>query len=234
MSPWFIVSGQYETEVTNHVLRTIRPDYNCIDVGSNFGYYTCLMARFAPSGRVIGIEADRHVYEIARDNIAINGFGHARAIHAAAGAISDEVSLFRRRGRSGNTSVIDVGELAEQLGEKPAEPFTVNGLRIDDLAAELAGRVDLMKIDVEGAEPMVIAGAKQTIIANAQIAIVMEWSPGQIQAAGFDVRKFLDDLRDLGLSPQNLEIDRAVPISYDELINLPYRAGVVLTRNSPR
>jgi hypothetical protein len=80
-TPWFIVSGRYETELTDFFLRHLKPDSHCIDVGANFGYYTCLMSRFCPSGKVIAIEADAHVCALVRDNIAINGFtGIAEAI----------------------------------------------------------------------------------------------------------------------------------------------------------
>lgn len=231
ISPWFIVTGHYETDLTNYFLRSFKPNSHCIDVGANFGYFTCLMARFCPKGRVIGIEADKHIYEIVRDNIAINGFGHAEAIHAAASSSSGEITFFRRHSRSGNTSIVSVGtDLTELLGERPAEPFDVGAIRIDDLSEKLGGRVDLMKIDVEGAEPLAIEGSRQTIASNPQLAIVMEWSPGQIQSAGFDLRDFLDSLQGQGIRPFDLENDREVLISYDELLNLPYRAGIVLKR----
>ena len=231
ISPWFIITGEYETNVTNFFLRNIRPDSHCIDAGANFGFFTCLMGRFNPQGRVIAVEADRHIYELVRDNIAINGFGHGQAIPAAVGSSDADVQLFRRNGRSANTSVIHVGvDITEQMGERPAEAFTVRGLRIDDLAMQLEGRVDLIKVDVEGYEPPVMTGAARTISTNPQLQIGMEWSPGQIQAAGFDLGDFLRALEQLGLKPHDLEPDRMTRLTFAELINLPYRAGIVLTR----
>ena len=57
----------------------------------------------------------------------------------------------------------------------------------NDLLPKLDGRVDFMKIDVEGCEPLAFRGAKELIASNRQLKIVMEWSPGQIRSAGFDV-----------------------------------------------
>ncbi|WP_419827417.1 FkbM family methyltransferase [Sphingomonas sp.] len=231
LSPWFIITGQYEIEPTNFFLREIRHDSHCIDVGSNFGYFTCLLARFCPEGKVIGVEADRHVYELVRDNIAINGFAHAQAVHAAAGDSDGEVTLFRRHSRSGNTSIIAADRgFTDLLGEEPAQPFTVRCVRIDDLADSIGGRVDLMKIDVEGSEPLAIAGAERTIAANPGLSIVMEWSPGQIQGAGFDVGDFLRVLEAKGLRAFELTRDAIVPLPYERLATLSYRSGIVLRR----
>ncbi|MEJ0052115.1 MAG: FkbM family methyltransferase [Methylovirgula sp.] len=232
LSPWFIVAGGYETELTNFFVSALKPGSHCIDVGANFGYFTGLMARFCPQGRVIGIEPDAHVFELARDNIFINGFGHAEVIHAAAGKHDFELTLHRRNTRSANTSIAKLpAEFIESMGEAPSEPFTVKCIPIDDLLPRLGGRVDFMKIDVEGAEPLVFEGAEKTIAANPQIRIVVEWSPGQLIAAGFEVSSYLSSLESMGLMPFDIEPDGSLKaLSFEELSQLPYRAGVVLKR----
>ena len=87
-----------------------------------------------------------------------------------------------------------------------------------------------MKVDVEGAEPLVFEGARETMANNPQLAIVMEWAPYQIREAGFDPATFLDRLRSLGLMAFDLKDGREQPLSFDALLALPYRAGVVLRR----
>ncbi len=232
VSPWFIITGTYETPLTDYFLRELQPDSHCLDVGSNFGYFVCLMARFCPQGRIIAVEPDENVYPLARDNIAINGFAHATVIHAAASDTECELTLYRRSERSANTSIVPVEEaFTTALGELPVVPFKIPGVPVDILADRLDGRVDFMKVDVEGAEPLVISGAQRTISRNPQMSIVMEWSPGQMQAAGFNIGSFIDDLRLTGLKAFDLDRDAVRALSYDELLNLPYRAGVVLKRS---
>ena len=58
----------------------------------------------------------------------------------------------------------------------------------------------------------------------------MEWSPGQIQHAGFDVAQFLSELEAAGLRPFDLMNGQEKAISFATLAELPYRAGVVLRR----
>ena len=131
--------------------------------------------------------------------------------------------------RSGNTSVVHYGTgLTDRLGEPPEEEFRAEGLRIDDLLPSLAGRVDFMKVDVEGAEPLAFAGARQTIAANPQIQIVVEWSPGQLQLAGHDLRDFLGSLDAMGLRASTLSRRGPIAISFDDVANLPYQAGLLL------
>lgn len=231
LSPWLILSGKYEIDITDFFLNNLRPNSSCLDVGANFGFFTCLMARFCHQGKVIAVEPNHHVYELLRDNIHVNGLqDRTTAKHAA---ISDSVGtlkLYPRTTRSGNTSIFDVSEaFLDVLGEPRSEPFQVACLRIDDLLPEFDNRIDFIKIDVEGAEPLAMRGARQTISANPQLNIVMEWSPGQIQAAGFNVAEFVDDLRSLGLQAAEIGQNGGQEIPLEDLGNLGYRAGILLT-----
>jgi len=230
LTPWFIVSGRYETELTDFFLKNLKPDSYCIDIGANFGYYTCLMSRFCPSGRVIAVEADEHVYELARDNIFINGFEHiAQAIHGAASDSGEWLTLYRRLSRSANTSLAKMSDdFVAQMGELPSQPFEVKGIRIDDLLPRLNHHVDFIKIDVEGAEPLAFRGARETIERNPRLTIVMEWSPHQISGAGFDPGEFLSELESMHLQPFNTE---GKALSRDELLATSYFAGIVLRRS---
>lgn len=182
LSPWLILSGMYELDITNFFLSNLKPNSRCLDVGANFGFFTCLMARFCHQGKVVGVEPNHHVYELMRDNIYINGLQEwASPKHAAISDLVGTLKLYRRIKRSGNTSIFDVPEaLLEALGEPRSEPFQVACLRIDDLLLEFDNRIDFIKIDVEGAEPLAMRGAQQTISANPHLNIIMEWSPAQI------------------------------------------------------
>jgi FkbM family methyltransferase len=232
ISPWFIINGQYETALTDFFLNRIKPDSHCLDVGSNFGFFACLFARLAPKGRIMAIEADRTIYKLCRDNLAINGFSEiGKAIHGAACDSNDEIVLHRRVGRSGNTSIFDAPvDFTEHMGEPPAEAFSVKGVRIDDLLDRFDGRLDFIKIDVEGAEPLAMRGAQRTIESNPQLNIVMEWSPGQIRIAGFDVRDFLQEILDKGLSFHDFVRGKPRPMTTDELLNTEYLSGILIKR----
>lgn len=235
IAPHFILGRNYEVAATRYLCRTLAPAAHCIDVGANFGYFSVLMGLLCGKGAVIGIEPDAAVAALATDNLIINNLkDHCSILTAAANADGREMTLFRRDGRSGNTSITQCGtDFTNTMREAPEEPFRAAGLRIDDLLPRLQGRVDCLKIEVEGAEPLVFEGARETIAANPQIDIIMEWSPGQIQAAGLDVAAFIGTLRGLGLRPFLLRNSgRRSALSFEALQNRPYVANLLLRRQA--
>ena len=114
----------------------------------------------------------------------------------------------------------------------PPNPFEIDAASIDDLLPEFDHRIDIIKIDVEGAEPLVFRGAQQAIAANPQVKIIMEWSPGQITHAGFDPGEFVKELDRMGLKVALVQPGvpgGPKPVTFDQLLAVPYHPGVVLT-----
>jgi FkbM family methyltransferase len=231
LTPWFIVSGQYETEVAKFFVDNLRPDSRCLDIGANFGFYTCLMARFCPAGKVIGIEPVDTVYKLLRDNIFINGLNrHAAAIKAAVAQGPGRLTLHRRIPRSANTSIAKPTEaLLQYHGEGGFERFETETVSVDGMLAQFDNRIDFMKIDVEGAEPLVLRGAVETIRLNPQLQIVMEWSPHQIRDVGFDVGEFISELCSLHLSAAIIRPFGFEQLPLPALLNIEYAAGILLS-----
>ena len=231
IAPWFIASGLYETELTEYFGRILRKDDHCLDIGANFGYFTLLFGRFCPEGKSIGVEADESSFKIARDNIHITGLaGNTYIYHSAICETERELTLFRRVGRSGNTSILKAHEgFLDYLGEAPSVEFSVHAVSIDHFYQYFSGKLDIIKIDIEGAEPLACAGAQSVIASNPDLQIVMEWSPAQIQAAGFDVGEFLSSLSRMGL--RFFRLDPAITeMSLDELLGSPFRTGILLAK----
>jgi hypothetical protein len=73
---------------------------------------------------------------------------------------------------------------------------------------------------------------RETLAANPRIRIVMEWSPAQVQAAGFDVADFTAELADLGLQAAVIQRDMPGPAPVDQLPRDAYFSGVLLTRTA--
>jgi len=233
--PGLIVRGQYEPELTNYFLDNVSSTDHCLDIGANFGYYTCLMSRCAFRGKTIGIEPDPCVFELLRDNININSLEFSgTALHAAASDVVGQLTLYRRVTRSGNTSIVPATpEGVQYLGELAPEPFDVDSIPIDNLLSLFDNRIDFLKVDVEGAEPLVLRGARRAIEANPQIKVVMEWSPGQIRSAGTDPGTFLQEIEKMGLRPSIIyRGGRLKSVTYSWLRELTYSSGILLTQGS--
>jgi FkbM family methyltransferase len=224
IAPRFVMDGEYEPETSVFMKRTIQPDFTCIDVGANFGYYTCLMARLAWQGRVVAYEPDPEVYALLRDNVYINWCERVVWFrNAAVGAAAGTLTIYRRPNRTGNTGIIPVPTGAQAaVGETESTELVVDCERLDDLARELE-RVDLIKIDVEGAESLVVEGMGE-LVRKHRPTIVMEWSTDLAQQAGFSVDALVDRLRQLDLQPNRLLPDGSTaPLNFDDLAGLPFQ-----------
>lgn len=230
LMPQFLVHGEYESSTTAFLMRTLQPDSVCIDVGANVGYYACLMARCSSRGRTIAFEADPVVHAILRDNVSINWCeAVVDARNQAVGAAPGSLTLYRRIGRSGNTSIAQVSdEQLAALGEAESVPFEVECVRLDDVAADL-DRLDVVKIDVEGAESLVLDGMAD-VVDRLNPLIIMEWSPGQAVQAGSSTDDLADRIEALGLTVHVFEPDGALrAVDADDLRTLGYQ-NVALRR----
>jgi FkbM family methyltransferase len=125
-----------------------------LDLGANVGAYTLRAARkVGPGGRVVAVEPLSEAVELLRRNIRHNRFANITVIEAA---VCD---------RDGDT-VIHVGPRlnSASLVKKAGAPRTIRAVTVDRLVADLGlPRVDVVKMDIEKAESLALAGMRMTI-----------------------------------------------------------------------
>jgi FkbM family methyltransferase len=232
LGPRFVLDGEYETDTTAYIMRTVESEDVCIDVGANFGYFTCLMARRAWQGRTIAFEPDPRVFELLRENVFVNWCqGAVETVNAAVGDRIGTTTLHRRIGRSANTSLIAPSpDELDPTGEARTEELSVGTVTLDSYADRLE-RVDLVKIDVEGAETLVVKGMHE-LVRRHRPTILLEWSPGQAAEGGYDLKELAEQLRSLDLSPSVLLPGGDTrEIRFGELAKLDYQ-NVLFTPRS--
>ena len=145
--------GEYSRGETLLFAQLAAPGACVLDVGANIGALTLSLAQIVgPSGGVIAIEPQRAVYQLLCANLALNEIGNVRAIQAAAGGEAGRTFVpVADHGKPGNFGGI---ELSNEGGE-PVAVLTIDSLRLP--------ACQFIKIDVEGHEQSVIAGAAATI-----------------------------------------------------------------------
>lgn len=132
----------------------LRPGRVVFDIGAFIGSHTVFFAqRVGPSGRVFAIEPQRHAFQMLCGNVALNALTNVTCFPCVAG----KEAGWRNLGEVSQTVVANFGATPALIVPR-GEPTRM--MRIDDL--ELT-RCDLMKIDVEGMEEEVLAGAEATI-----------------------------------------------------------------------
>ncbi|RQH09147.1 FkbM family methyltransferase [Paraburkholderia dinghuensis] len=134
----------------------VRPNDVVVEAGANIGAHSVPLSKMVgEDGRLYVFEPQRIVFQMLCANLALNELLNVRAFHAALGN-KNEITEFpyydpRNPNNFGAATFYD-------LGKFPSESVTVRTL--DSYALD---RVDFIKADVEGYEPMVLDGAKQTI-----------------------------------------------------------------------
>jgi len=183
ITPQMIVYRQWEASLSEFVSRLCTPDTIMVDVGANFGYFTCLAGTLIGphgSGRVFAFEPNPKLARLLRTNCEINWSMAPITVHQAAVADftgSAHLQIPTSHGANATLSQLAPGSDAQSV--------EVDIVRIDDIIP-VDLKVDLLKIDVEGHELKVLLGAQETIARSPDIRIVMEWSMPQIRDAGID------------------------------------------------
>jgi FkbM family methyltransferase len=184
------ITGFYEPPVTRIFQQHIRAGGTVIDAGANWGYFTLVGgAAVGPRGRVIALEPDPRQHARLRRNLELNAFRHVQALASAAADGTGETRLAGfadGHDNQGTSSIVDVHE--------STAPFVVPTVALDEVAGDTS--VDIVKIDVEGAEDLVLAGMRDGLSAQRYRAILLELHPALLQARGIDpmtcVRLLLD------------------------------------------
>jgi len=123
-----------------------------IDIGANVGYFSLLAAGCMKEGKVVSIEAFPSIYERLVENVNLNQFEHVRTIHKAVTENPQKVEMFYAgsSNEGATTSVKDKYEGAS---------INVDGLPLTSLLSDdEISTARLIKIDVEGAEYLVVKG----------------------------------------------------------------------------
>jgi len=170
-----LVLGIHEPEVAEFIESELRNGMTFVDVGPNVGYYTLLGARrVGTSGKVIALEPDPEVLAILRKNIAINLLSNVQVVHGAASRTCGQARLGRARSSSYSTGL---------YCEDAANWIEVPRYSLDSVIGRLnVSRVDLIKLDVEGAELEVIEGMSE-ILRSDRPKLIMELH-GQLDGPG--------------------------------------------------
>lgn len=196
-----LIKGIYEEEETHFFLEWLQPGMAVLDIGANFGYFTLLAAKAVGStGRVLSFEPEPANFALLTRNIALNGYAHARGFQLALSDHAGSLRLFTDAANLGNPSL--------SAKNVPASGAFVDVATIT-LDAFLAGERDLparfhlLKMDVQGAEALVMAGAKALLERDRPWLLLEIWPKG-LRNMGSDPLVFLRGLESLGYTARRV------------------------------
>ncbi|MDR7568571.1 MAG: FkbM family methyltransferase, partial [Armatimonadota bacterium] len=187
LSAELAIDRVHEPILTDVLQSLLHPGMTVVDVGANLGYFALLAARrVAPNGRVFALEPFPASYQLLRRNIEANGFNHVVALPVAAGRSSGKRKIYVYPQANWNSFFSG--------NRKPIDELDVDVCTLDNLLTNVP-RVDLIRMDVEGAELDVLYGS-QKILGNLSPKIVIEVHPTLLGVDGY--RELLNLLSQLG------------------------------------
>lgn len=191
--------GFYQDDVLVALRSLLEPGGVFWDIGANQGLMSVYVDRvFGGEVRSFAFEPSPPVVEILQRNLALNS---CRSVEVEAYCLSNaagSVPFYTSATNSWNATLI--GDFAEEKGE--SEKIEVRATTLDVAVTELAPP-NVIKLDVEGAETLVLEGGRQHLSTH-HPPIVAEFNHESIEAAGLSHEGYLDAYRDLGYSPHIL------------------------------
>lgn len=185
-----LFTPQYFDAVELDFLKSrIRDGFTFVDVGANVGAYSLFVAAKAGlKARILAIEPQPDVFDRLAYNIRQNPFGTIKAVACAVADKSGELTLFLDPRNQGESSVKIVGSSQASMIRVPA--VTLHDL----LNEEGFARVDAMKLDVEGAEDLILDPFFRTAPASLHPHVIIiedgreRWQtdlPGLLESQGY-------------------------------------------------
>lgn len=182
-----------------------------LDVGAHAGYFTLLASHcVGPAGKVYALEPTPPTFDVLKDHLRINGVTNVQAEMIA---LAEEDGTLR----------LHVPPASEKRDYNvtyvPRADWTAVDVRcrkLDDCLAEWGVEsVDLMKMDVEGAEPRVLAGGADVLQRGMVKYLIVEVNGPRLTEGGSSPARLIEQLAGVGFVPARLVGKRAVPVSAD-------------------
>lgn len=194
--PHLLADGVYEPHTTELFKSLLRPGMVVLDIGANFGYYGLIAAPIVGSaGKIYSFEPEPNNFRLLASNVKLNSFSNIVPLQVALSNKQGKITLFLDKTNRGAHSIRH-GNLIEDGGAAEVETTTLDNLVQSNIVGE---RIDLITMDVQGAEGLVFEGAEQTLRRNG-LKILMEFWPYGLRNIGTDPREFIRKLYDYGFA----------------------------------
>jgi FkbM family methyltransferase len=188
--------AKYEPLMTRLFGETIEAGMVVCDIGAHIGYFSLFAAaRVGPRGKVFSFEPDPRSFRYLTKNILLNNL--CGVVEPVQKAVSDTSSPQRSLYLHPHDT-----SLSSFFHQKASSVrTTVESVSLDDfflLSGFRHGKVDVVKIDVEGGEMLVLDGMKRTLDRSTRLTMFVECNPKALRAARSSPRELLNRLYSMG------------------------------------
>jgi FkbM family methyltransferase len=178
------INGVYEPFETELVKKEIRKGDVVLDVGANIGYYTLIFAKLVgENGKVFAFEPDPSNFALLKKNVEINGYKNITLVQKAVSNKTGKTKLYLSDRNLGDHRIYDSHD-----GRRCIE---IDAIRLDDYFKNYNGKIDFIKMDIQGAEGGAIQGMCSLLKKNKNVKIVTEFWPIGLKRFGIGPEEYV-------------------------------------------
>jgi FkbM family methyltransferase len=194
------VQGMFEKAECKFVTNFLKQGMIFFDIGANLGQYTLLGAkRVGSNGRVHSFEPSSRMFSELNFNVSLNGLSNVCNLNNVAVSDKEGISKLSKYeaggevyGSLGNQNWAEWGKSI--IGQEEVKTITLNGY----IKKYNISHVDLVKIDIEGAELLALRGANQLLNRPDAPTIVLEMADITTDGFGYKALEIWDYLESFG------------------------------------
>jgi FkbM family methyltransferase len=203
----------------------LRSGGTVVDVGAGIGVHALTMAKIVgPGGRVVCIEPLPHIASTLERTLRLNGFGERSQVICCNPANSDGEAMLDRAQHSPMSTLSPITDKCTSL--------TATSIALDDHFAP-GERVDLVKIDLKGAEHLVYKGMSRLLRENPEIELIVRWSASHFVRFNQSPGLFWESIRNDGFQPLRIDEERpGLLVALQGVATVPDTANILLTRKN--
>ncbi len=162
-----------------------------LDLGANFGFTALLHHHLNPDAAIVAVEMSPLLVPFIQKSFEINNVKRGSVVHAACGEEPGSITTKLNAVGSADNRVVATG--GKQF--LSTDTFTVGVVSVDQLLADVPASLPFMiKIDTQGYERQVFAGAQKTLSRSNRWIIKTEFGPDWLQSQSTDPKAFLRGL----------------------------------------
>lgn len=178
------INGVYEEFQTSIVKEKVKKGDIILDIGANIGYYTLIFAKLVgENGKVYAFEPDPTNFAILKKNVEINEYKNVILIPKAVSNENTKVKLYLSENNKGDHRIFDLHD-----GRKFVE---VESVKLDDYFKDYSGKINFIKMDIQGAEGRAVLGMCDLLNRNKNVKIISEFWPVGLKQFGIEPLEYL-------------------------------------------
>jgi len=187
-----MVNGIWEAHITALFKQLVKKNMTVVDIGANIGYFTLLAASLVgEKGKVFAFEPVPQNYTLLVKNIEVNSYKNVTPVQKAVSNHAGKVKFFLDYDALGQSSLFSVSE-------NLTEPITVDVVSLDEFFKGNEYSINIIKMDIEGAEMTVLLGMEKILENNNDLKIFTEFWPDGLLKSGFSAKEYWNKLEQFG------------------------------------